>query len=257
MIPLKTAVEVKKMAEAGKVAALVLKKLKDAAKEGVNTYDLDQLGFKYMKELGAISACYQYQHGGLFFPSYTCLSLNNEVVHGIGNKNRILKEGDILSIDVSIFYEGYAADNAATIPIGKISEEAACLLKATEEALFLGIEKAIIKNRVGDISFAIQKSVESQGFSVVKDFVGHGIGQSLHEEPQIPNFIKSYHDIRKTPLLKEGMTLAIEPMVNLGASAVFYGEDGWTILTKDNSLSAHFEHTVLITNNKPQILTLI
>lgn len=257
MISIKTDSEIQKMREAGKIAAQVLKKLKNDVQPGISTYDLDQIGKRYINELGATSACYGYQYNDKVFPSYTCISVNNEVVHGIGIQSKILNPGDIVSLDVSIFYNGYAADNALTTAVQAIPENAVKLLEYTEKSLFIGIEKALAGNRVGDISFAIQKTIENMGLSVVRDFVGHGIGKQLHEEPQIPNFVTSYHSIRKTPLLRPGMVLAIEPMVNLGGGAVKYADDGWTVLTKDGSLSAHFEHTILITQNKPEILTII
>ncbi len=257
MIPIKTDQEIIKMEAAGKIAALVLKEMVEAVAVGVSTYDLDQVAFKCMQSYKAESACYRYRIGNKVFPGYTCISVNNEVVHGIGRQDRILKAGDLVSLDVSIIYDGYAADNATTLLLPPIQPSLEHLVHSTRNALFLAIEQARPGNRVGDISLAIQTYVEKQGLSVVRDFVGHGIGKSLHEEPQIPNFITSPHLIAKTPLLKEGMTLAIEPMVNLGKSSVCYAKDGWTVLTQDGSPSAHFESTVLITNHEAKILTSI
>lgn len=256
MILIKTASEIKKMKEAGRVAAIVLDKMAKLVKPGVTTYDLDQLAYSYMQELGGESACYQYKAGQKFFPSYTCISINNEVVHGVASKSRVLMQGDIVSLDVSVIYGGYVGDNAKTVIIPPVSKEIEHLVFCTEKALYLAIEQAKPGNRVGNISFAVQSFIEKEKLSVVKEFVGHGIGKNIHEEPQIPNYISTYHAIRKTPLLKAGMTLAIEPMVNIGKSPVKTGEDGWTIMTMDDSFSAHFEHTILITNNQPEILTM-
>lgn len=257
MIPIKTSSEILKMEAAGKIAALVLRKMIDAVDIGVSTYDLDQLAFECMQDYGAQSACYRYKIGNKIFPAYTCISVNNEVVHGIGTKDRILKASDVVSLDVSIIYEGYAADNAYTVIIPPSTPALEHLVSSTQNALQLAIEQAKPGKHVGDISFAVQSYIEKQGLSVVRDFVGHGIGKAMHEEPQIPNYISSAQAIAKTPLLKEGMTLAIEPMVNMGGFAVFYATDGWTVLTKDGSPSAHFESTVLITNNEAKILTSI
>ncbi len=257
MIPTKTAQEIIKMEAAGKIAALVLKEMADAVAVGISTYDLDQIAFKAIQRYQAKSACYHYRIGNKVFPAYTCISVNDEVVHGIGKQDKILKAGDLVSLDVSIIYDGYAADNATTLLLPPVPPWLEHLVNSTRNALFLGIEQARPGNRVGDISLAIQTYVEKQGLSVVRDFVGHGIGKSLHEEPQIPNFITSQHLIAKTPLLKEGMTLAIEPMVNLGKPSVYYAKDAWTVLTQDGSPSAHFESTVLITNNEAKVLTSI
>jgi methionyl aminopeptidase len=257
MIPIKTAQQISKMKAAGKIAALILQKMVDAVAVGVSTYDLDILAAAVMKDCGAKSACYQYRMGNKIFPAYTCISINSEVVHGIGVKHKILKEGDLVSLDVSIFYEGYAADNACTIIIPPAFPQSENLVNSTKTALLLGIEKARAGNRVGDISFAVHSYIQKQGLSIVRDFVGHGIGKNLHEEPQVPNFIYSSQVIETTPLLQAGMVLAIEPMVNLGGPAVCCAKDGWTIITQDGSLSAHFESTVLITDHEAKILTSI
>lgn len=252
MIPIKNEKEIQKMREACQVAAKVLDQMCKNAKAGMSTYELDKLGKQLIEDLGAESACFNYQVGNKRYPAYTCISVNEEVVHGIGNAKRILKEGDIVSIDVSIVYDGFVGDNAKTVPIGKINEEKDKLLKVAEESLYKGIAQAKTGKRVGDISAAIQEYVEKNGFSVVRDFVGHGIGRSMHEEPQIPNFGRK----DSGPLLKSGMILAIEPMVNAGGYAVEYAEDDWTAITKDRKPSAHFEHTVLITEKEPEILTI-
>jgi methionyl aminopeptidase len=184
------------------------------------------------------------------YPASICTSLNDEVIHGIPSK-RVLQEGDIFSIDLGVYKEGFFGDGAVTIPVGQIAPALERLLKVTEESLYIGIMNAIVDNRVSDISYAIQKHVESNGFSVVKAFVGHGIGRELHEDPQIPNFGPP----GRGPRLREGMTLAIEPMVNLGSHEVVVLKDGWTAVTADGKPSAHFEHTVLVTSEGPRILT--
>jgi methionyl aminopeptidase len=251
MIPIKTAEEIQKMRESCRVAATVLAKLREFVAPGVNTYDLDQEAKRLIEGLGAKSACHNYQIGRNTYPSYSCLSVNEEVVHGIGSLKRILQEGDIISLDVVVVYDGFVGDNAATVGVGEIRPELAKLLQVTEEALYAAIAEAVAGNRVGDISNTVQRYVESRGMSVVREFVGHGVGVSMHEEPQIPNFGR-----RKTGArLRPGMTLAIEPMVNLGGPEIEVLADGWTVITADRQASAHFEHTVLITDGEPEILT--
>lgn len=239
--------------EACKIAARVLADLCDRVEVGMNTYDLDQLGKKRIAELGAESACYQYRVRDLVFPSHTCLSLNEEVVHGIGRLDREIKEGDLLSVDVCVRYQGMIGDNARTIMVGSGSAEDERLLQVTRTALEHGISKAQAGNRVGEISYAVQSFVERNGFSVVRDFVGHGVGETMHEDPQIPNFGKR----RSGQKLRAGMALAIEPMVNVGNYRIEMLEDGWTAVTRDGKNSAHFEHTVLVTEDGPEILTLL
>ena len=251
MIPVKTSEEIAKMRESCRIAAAVLEGLKAKVAPGVNTYDLDQEAKRLIGEMGATSACHNYQVGRLTFPSYSCLSVNEEVVHGIGSLKRVLQEGDIIALDIVVSYEGYVGDNAATIGVGKLEPEVEMLLKITEESLYTGIKQARDGNRVGDISHAIQRYVESRGLSVVREFVGHGVGASMHEEPQIPNFGRK----GTGPRLRAGMTLAIEPMVNLGGPHVEVLPDGWTVVTADRKPSAHFEHTVLVTEGEPEILT--
>lgn len=253
MIPIKSPAEIERMREACRIAATVLEALKAHAKEGVTTYELDQIARNLMFEHGAASACYNYQVGSRRFPSHTCISVNEEVVHGIASMKRTLRSGDIVALDVVVVHQGYIGDNACTVRIGAVSPEADRLLKVTEEALYEGIRYALPGKRVGDISQAIQRYVESRGFSVVRDFVGHGVGRSMHEEPQIPNFVD--RPIKRTAELKPGMTLAIEPMVNLGRADTLVLADGWTVVTRDKKPSAHFEHTVLITSGEPEILT--
>ncbi len=251
MIPIKSDSEIEKMREACRVAAEVLAELKPHVQEGNNTFEIDQIAKSLLMEKGAKSACYQYEVGSRRFPSYICISVNDEVVHGIGRVDRIIKDGDSVVLDVVVSYKGYIGDNAYTVSVGKLSKEEEELLKVTEESLYRGIEHARVGSRVGDISHAIQQYVESRRFSIVRDFVGHGVGVSMHEEPQIPNFGRK----NTGPRLKPGMTLAIEPMVNLGRPEVKILDDGWTVVTQDRKASAHFEHTVLVTDGDPEILT--
>jgi methionyl aminopeptidase len=252
MIPIKNKEGIARMRESCAIAALVLKQLKELVRPGITTYDLDQAARDFIAQHGARSACYGYQLGNRRFPAYTCLSVNEEVVHGIGSLKRVLKDGDVVSLDVVIEYNGYIGDNATTVPLGAVSPKVAELLKVSEEALYLGIKQATVGNRIGDISHAIQTYVESHGLGVVRDLVGHGVGISMHEEPQIPNFGRKNSGAK----IKPGMTLAIEPMVNLGTYRTKTLSDGWTIVSADNSPSAHFEHTVLTTENGPEILTI-
>jgi len=251
MIPIKSVEQVEKMRQACSVAAEILEGMCEAAKPGMTTYDLDLIGRDLIAKHGATSACFNYQVGDKKYPAYTCISVNEEVVHGVGTLNRVLKEGDIVSLDVCVDYNGFIGDNACTIILGTATEDARKLVRVTEEALKKGIQKAISGNRVGDISHAIQQYVESNGFSVLREFVGHGVGENMHEEPQIPNYGKK----NTGPKLKPGMTLAIEPMVNFGKPAVRYAADGLTVVTSDKLPSAHAEHTVLITKDEPEILT--
>jgi methionyl aminopeptidase len=252
MIPIKDREAIARMRESCAIAATVLHRLKALVRPGISTYDLDQAGRDLIASYGARSADFGYQIGSRRFPAYTCLSVNEEVVHGIGTIKRILHDGDIISIDVTVEANGYIGDNAVTIPVGGIKPEVAKLLQVTEEALQIGIGHAQVGNRIGEISYAIQTFVEAHGFGVVRDLVGHGVGRSMHEEPQIPNFGR-----RSTgEKIKPGMTLAIEPMVNLGTYRVKTLADGWTVVSADGLPSAHFEHTVLTTDKGPEILTL-
>ena len=246
MIVLKSDEEIKRMAEVCRIVAEVLEGLKKHVSPGVTTKELDEVAESYIISKGARPAFKGYRG----YPSTLCASVNEQVVHGIPSADK-LKNGDIISIDVGAYYKGFYGDSAITLPVGTISKEAQKLLTATENALEAGIKMAVVGNRLSDISSAIQKYVESEGFSVVRTFVGHGIGRELHEEPQIPNYGRP----GTGPKLLEGMTLAIEPMVNSGGWAVDILKDGWTAVTKDGSLSAHFEHTVAIINNGQSILT--
>lgn len=234
------------MRQAGRIVAGTLQELAGAVRPGITTIKLDALARQYIQKSGARPAFLGY-HG---FPATICTSLNEEVVHGIPGLRR-LKAGDIISIDVGVFYKGYYGDAAATFPVGEVSPLAKRLLEVTRESLYKGIEKAYPGNRLYDISAAIQTYVESRGFSVVRSYVGHGIGSEMHEEPQVPN----YGLPGKGPLLEAGMVLAIEPMVNAGTWEVETLSDDWTVVTKDRNLSAHFEHTVAIMQDGPEILT--
>ena len=235
------------MREAGRLVGEVLKELATKVAPGVTTAELDALAEKRILRAGATPAFKGY-HG---YPATICASINDEVIHGIPSGRRVLNEGDIVSIDVGASLDGYFGDSAITLPVGQVSEEAATLLRVTEESLYKAIDVVRPGGRVSDIGHAVQKHVEASGFSVVREFVGHGIGQQMHEEPQVPN----YGDAGRGPRLSEGMVLAIEPMVNAGKPAVKVLADGWTAVTRDGSLSAHFEHTVAVTADGAWILT--
>ncbi len=252
MIPIKNDRQIEHMRQSCTIAANVLQELKTFVKPGISTQDLEEAGRASIARHGARSACYGYQIGSRRYPAHTCISVNEEVVHGIPSYRRILRDGDIVSLDIVIEYEGYIGDNAVTVPVGAIAPGFRKLLAVTEEALRLGISVARPGLRIGDISSTVQRYVEGNGFSVVRDMVGHGVGLSMHEEPQIPNFGRPNTGDR----IKPGMTLAIEPMVNLGGYRTKTLADGWTIVTADNSPSAHFEHTVLVTEKEPEILTI-
>ncbi len=247
MIPIKRPDEIKKITRASEIVAEALITLKQVISPGITTKELEQIAEEVIRSRGGIPAFKGYRG----YPASICASVNDEVVHGIPSIDVVLREGDLISIDLGVIYQGYIGDAAITVAVGRVSKETERLIKVTEEALYKGIKEARVNKRVGDISYAIQKHVEAHGYSVVRAFVGHGVGKSLHEEPQIPNF--GYPG--KGPKLKEGMTLAIEPMVNAGSYEVVIMKDGWTAKTADGSLSAHFEHTVLITRNGPEILT--
>lgn len=253
MIPIKNKEGIAGMRDACRVAAAVLAQMRAFAAPGISTYDLDQEAKKLIEGYGARSACYNYRASRRHpaYPAHTCISVNEEVVHGIGTIKRILRPGDVVSLDVVVEYGGWIGDNATTVRIPPVRPEVEQLLEVTEAALRLGIEHAKVGNRIGDVSHAIQKFVESRGFSVVRDMVGHGVGRSMHEEPQIPNFGRKGTGEKIRP----GMTLAIEPMVNMGTYRIETLADGWTVVTADGKPSAHFEHTVLTTENGPEILT--
>ena len=247
MIVCRSRSELERMREAGRLVGEVLTVLAAHVAPGVSTGDLDALAEKRILQSGATPAFKGY-HG---YPASICVSINDEVIHGIPSGRRLLREGDIVSIDVGASLDGYFGDSAVTLPVGQVSETAATLLRVTEEALFKAIERVRPGGRVSDLGHAVQGHIEAYGFSVVREFVGHGIGQRMHEEPQIPN----YGEPGRGPRLTEGMVLAIEPMVNAGKAAVKVLADGWTAVTRDSSLSAHFEHTVAVTAGEPWILT--
>jgi methionyl aminopeptidase len=235
------------MREAGRLVGEVLTELSAMVQPGITTADLDEAAERRILAAGAVPAFKGY-HG---YPATICASINEEVIHGIPSGRRVLEAGDVISIDVGASLDGYYGDSAVTLPVGPVSEEAATLLRVTDEALYKAIERVRPGARVSDIGHAVQQHVEAFGFSVVREFVGHGIGQRMHEEPQIPNYGEPGHG----PRLAEGMVLAIEPMVNAGKPAVKVLADGWTAVTRDGSLSAHFEHTVAVTAGEPWILT--
>lgn len=234
------------MREAGRIVAITVEELRRAARPGITTKELDRVAEKSFKRFGAESTAFGY----FGFPGHICVSVNDEVVHGIPGPRK-LKEGDIVKVDVAARYRGYVADTAVTFPIGRIPPRVQELLDTTLNGLMAGIAQAREGNRLTDISHAIQQYVESRGFSVVRDFVGHGVGRNMHEPPQVPHWGPPH----RGPILKRGMVLAIEPQVNAGAPWVRIMEDGWTAVTQDGSLSAHFEHTVAITKDGPEILT--
>lgn len=247
MIVLKTSRELAKMREAGRISALALQVGGKAVQPGASTWEIDQEIRRFIEKCGAKPNFLGY--GG--FPGSACISVNHVVIHGIPSKKIILKHGDIVSIDTGAMIDGYNGDNAYTFACGDISKEAQALLDATRESLYEGIAMAQPGNRIGDIGSAVQRYVEARGYSVVRDFVGHGVGTSLHEDPSVPNYGKPGRGVRLTP----GMVIAIEPMINAGTKSVRVLEDGWTTVTTDGSLSAHFEHTVAITPDGPVILT--
>lgn len=246
MIILKSTQEIKAMTQAGKILASVLRRVESAVAPGVTTLELDELAADLIAKAGAKASFLNYNG----FPATLCISVNEEVVHGIPDQ-RILKEGDLVSIDGGVLYQGFHSDSAITVPVGTISAEKAHLLQVTKECLYRGIAQAMEGNRLSDISNAIQQHAEQAGYSVVRDLVGHGIGEKLHEEPEIPNFGQPH----RGPRLKSGMTLAIEPMINMGQFPVEVLENQWTIVTRDRLPSAHFEHTIVITPNGPVILS--
>lgn len=247
MINIKTKDEIEKMKESGYIVAKILDELSELVAPGVTTAELDAYAEKRTLELKAIPAFKGYQG----FPGTLCVSVNDEVVHGIPSKSRKLKDGDIIGCDFGVILNGWYGDSAKTYSVGKISADASKLLEVTEKSLMLGIEQCRVGNKLFDIGHTIQNYVESHGYAVVREFVGHGIGRSLHEDPQVPN----YGPKGKGISLKAGMVLAIEPMINLGGAEVKVLKDGWTAVTVDHSLSAHFEHTVAITEDGPVILT--
>ena len=247
-VSIKSKREIELMKESCRLLSLVHKAMEEAIKPGMSTLDIDRLGEKMIRDLGCIPNFKNY-HG---YPASICVSVNDEVVHGIPSKHRILKEGDIVSLDAGLIYKGYHSDAARTHAVGKISEEAQKLIDVTRQSFFEGIKMAKAGNHLYDISNAIDAYVSQFGYGIVRDLVGHGIGTQLHEDPQIPNFAQKKRGLRLEP----GMTLAIEPMINMGRADVEWLDDDWTVVTEDGSLSAHYENTILITDGEPEILTL-
>jgi methionyl aminopeptidase len=248
VIQLKSAREIDLMAQGGQILARTVEMLRGAVRPGMSTLDLDKLAEDFIRSHEGATPAFKGLYG---FPGSICSSLNNEIVHGIPSARRVLKEGDVISIDVGVGYKGYYTDSATTVPVGQVSYEAARLLDVTQRALDAGIAAAVLGNHIGDIGAAVQAVVEAAGLSVVRDLVGHGIGVEFHEEPQVPNYGKP----KRREKLVPGLTIAIEPMVNIGGAATKTLSDRWTIVTLDGSLSAHFEHTVAITENGTRVLT--
>lgn len=247
MVSIKSEREIALMREAGKILARVHGALKEAIKPGISTYDVDRLGEKLIRSYGCIPSFKNYNG----YPAAICVSVNDEVVHGIPNRRHILQDGDIVSLDAGLIYKGYHSDAARTHAVGEVSKEAKKLMEVTRQSFFEGIKFAKAGNHLNDISSAIQAYAERFGYGVVRDLVGHGIGSHLHEDPEIPN----YKQKRRGILLRPGMTLAIEPMINEGRCDVVWLDDDWTVVTEDGSLSAHYENTILITQGEPEILS--
>lgn len=247
-VTIKSEHEIELMREAGKILAKTHEELAKAIKPGMSTYEIDRLGEQIIRSYGCIPSFLNYNG----FPASICVSVNDEVVHGIPSKTRIIEEGDIVSLDAGVIYKGYHSDAARTVAVGEVSDEAKKLIEVTKQSFFEGIKFAKEGYHLHDISNAIADYCESFGYGVVRDLVGHGIGRDLHEDPQIPNF----HQKRRGIKLQAGMTLAIEPMVNIGTYEVSWLDDDWTVVTDDGSLSAHYENTVLITKGEPEILSL-
>ena len=243
--------EINQMSSCGKIISDVREIIVKNIEPGISTWELDKLAEEYTISKGFIPAFKGYQN----FPSSICASVNDEVVHGLPSKNKILKKGDIIGVDFGVYDGTFYADSAFTFPVGDVGDNIIKLLNVTKESLNLGIQKAQVGNKIHDISKAIQDHIEKNGFTVVRSYVGHGIGKDLHEEPHVPNFILNNKDRSKSMKLKEGMVLAIEPMVNVGNFEVELSDDNWTVKTCDGSLSAHFEHTVALTKDGPKILT--
>jgi methionyl aminopeptidase len=250
MIPIKNAREIEQMRQACRTASDILDRVSDLIRPGITTKEVDQAAADFISDAGVKSAFLGYRLGHRVFPGNICISLNDEVVHGIGSQRRV-QYGDVVKLDIGIIQDGWVGDNATTVPVGIIEERTDQLLRATENALARAISVAHEGRRVGDICAEIEDEARGHGFSVVREFVGHGVGRKMHEEPQIPNYGKRGSGSK----LKAGMTLAIEPMINIGTSDVRLLDDGWTVCTADGLSSAHFEHTVLITKDDPEILT--
>lgn len=249
MVTIKSKSEIEKMREAGRLLDLVHREMAKHIEPGISTMELNNIGEKTIRSFGCIPSFLNYEG----YPASVCISVNDRVIHGIPNKHEILREGDIVSLDCGLIYQGYHSDSARTYGVGKISDEAQKLIDVTKQSFFEGIKLAKAGNHLYDISGAIEDYVVANGFTCVKDFVGHGIGTKMHEEPSIPNF----HQRRRGMKLEPGMTLAIEPMVNVGDWHVCILDDDWTVVTENGSLAAHYENTILITEGEPEILSLI
>lgn len=247
-VSIKSAREITLMREAGRILAIVHEELEKALKPGMSTMEIDRLGERIIRSYGCVPSFKNYNG----YPASICVSVNDEVVHGIPNKSRILREGDIVSLDAGVIYKGYHSDAARTHAVGQITPEAQKLIEVTRQSFYEGIKYAKAGNHLNDISTAIQTYAESFGYGVVRDLVGHGIGEHLHEDPEVPNFAQKRKGIKLVP----GMTLAIEPMINAGRADVAFLDDDWTVVTEDGSLSAHYENTILITDGEPEILSL-
>ena len=248
-VSIKSGREIELMREAGRILAQVHEDLGKMLKPGISTLDIDRAGERMIRGYGCVPSFKNY-HG---YPASICVSVNDEVVHGIPNKHRLLKEGDIVSLDAGVIYNGYHSDAARTYAIGKVGPEVQQLIQVTKECFYEGIKHARAGNHLNDISLAIQTYAEHFGYGVVRDLVGHGVGKALHEDPEVPNFSQKRKGIR----LRPGMTLAIEPMINMGRADVVWLDDNWTVVTDDGSLSAHYENTILITDGDPEILSLL
>lgn len=248
--------ELVKMREACRIAAEVLDRTCKFVEEGVTTYDIDQFAKRTMAELGCTSPCINYKPASNIpaFPRYICVSVNEEVIHGIGTLNRVIRDGDIVSLDVVTAYNGFVGDNTRTVLVGNVPADVRKLCEVTEGALYAGISAARAGNRVSDISRAVERFVKPHGYGIVREFCGHGVGRSMHEEPQVPNYYSRGEGKMK---LRPGMTLAIEPMICLGSRFVKTEADGWTITTRDGKPAAHYEHTILVTEGDPEVLTVL
>ncbi len=239
--------EIELMKEAGRILAITHEEIRKIIKPGISTYDIDKLGEEVIRSYGCVPSFLNYNG----YPASICTSVNDEVVHGIPSKDRILQEGDIISLDAGVIYNGYHSDSARTYPVGKVSEKAERLMKVTKESFFEGLKMCRDGNHVNDISKAVFDYITARGYSAVRDLVGHGVGANLHEAPEIPNFTRP----RKGPKLKAGMTIAVEPMINIGTYEVEWLDDDWTVVTADGELSSHYENTILITEGDPVILS--
>ncbi|MCM1498271.1 MAG: type I methionyl aminopeptidase [Clostridium sp.] len=246
-ISIKSKAEIELMREAGRILAITHNELAKRVKPGMSTLDVDRIGEEIIRSYGCIPSFLNY-HG---YPASICVSLNEQVVHGIPSKDRIIMEDDIVSLDAGVIYKGYHSDAARTLIMPAVSDEVRELVKVTRESFFEGIKQAVAGNHVADISRAVQQYTEARGYSVVRDLVGHGVGSKLHEDPEVPNFTNG----RRGPKLRKGMTIAVEPMINLGKYDVYWEDDDWTVVTEDGMPSAHYENTILITEGEPEILS--